>query len=80
MSNARGIFLAMAMAGAVMAVGCKDDTGKTNSGAPSENAPSGRPSATQPAEEPSTNPAMPSGGPTTAPSSTGGGGGSDSNK
>ena len=84
MWNARGILLAMAIAGAVLVGGCKDDTGKSNSGAPSETGPSGRPSATQPAEEPTTGPAMPGGGPAAsepAGGSTGGGaGGTETNK
>lgn len=62
MWNARGILLAMAMAGAVLVGGCKDETGKSNSGAAPETGPSGRPSATQPAEEPTTSPAAPGGG------------------
>lgn len=69
MLKAGKLVLALAVAGAAVVGGCKDDTNKSNTGAPSGTEPSGRPSATQPAEEPTTSP-MPMPG-TTQPTGTG---------
>jgi len=69
MLKAGKLILALAVGGAAFVGGCKDDTNKSNTGAPAGAEPSGRPSATQPAEEPTTSP-MPMPG-TTQPTGAG---------